>query len=318
MIRGTLRLLSAVVIAVRAVRRNTLRAALTILGITIGVAAVVTMTALGGGARDSVGGSISNLGTNALIVFPQSARASGLRGAGSVGSRLSELDCDALVRESTSIRAVAPFLTAAGQVYYEANNAKPTIIGTRLAYFEIRNWKITKGALWPTGAEAVSDRVVVLGSQTARDLLGSLDPVGRIIRIGRHTYEVLGVLEEKGASPLGQNQDEVVIMPITTMRSHVLFTRPHDTHGLMVAASSAETTDRAKVQTEAILRQRHHVKDDDEDDFVVRSQAEFKALQGAVFGALTALLVSIAAISLVVGGIGVMNIMLVSVAERTR
>jgi putative ABC transport system permease protein len=314
-----LRLVAAVVIAGRAIARSTLRAALTILGITIGIAAVVTMTALGRGAREAVGGQIASLGSNALIVFPESTRSSGARsGAAGTGSRLSELDCDALVQGSTSIAAVAPFMNGLAQVIYEGENVRHMAIGTRRRYFEIRGWNLVRGELWTESQESVSARVVVLGTMTARELFGPVDPIGRTIRIGRHPYTVLGVLEEKGASPLGQNQDEVVIMPITTMRAKVLPSRANDTHGLLVSATSAETTDRAKAQTEAILRQRHRIAEGEEDDFVVRSQAEFQALQESIFGALSALLVSIAGISLVVGGIGVMNIMLVGVTERTR
>jgi putative ABC transport system permease protein len=309
--------MSAVIIAMRAVRRNKLRASLTILGITIGITAVVTVTALADGARSNINNQISNLGSNALIVFARSVRSSGVKNAAS-GSRLSELDSAALVRDSTSIRAAAPFLRSGGQIVYEGQNTKASIIGSRLSYFEIRNWKATKGELWSPTAESVSEKVVVIGTQTATDLFGSQDPVGRTIRIGRHPYRVVGVLEEKGPSPFGQSQDEVVVMPITTLRSHILVTRPFEVHGLMLSATSPETTDRAKAQAESILRQRHKIADGGEDDFVIRSQAEFRAMQDAIFGLLSLLLVGIAAISLVVGGIGVMNIMLVSVTERTR
>jgi putative ABC transport system permease protein len=275
------------------------------------------MTALGRGARDSVNQQIANLGSNSLIVFARSARPSGVRSA-AAGSRLSELDSDALVRESTSILAAAPFLRAGGQVIHESENASPTIVGTRLSYFTIRNWKVSRGELWNAAAESVADKVVVLGKETARELFGSVDPIGRSVRIGRHTFDVIGILEEKGQSPFGQSQDEIVLMPISTMRSHVLFTKPHDTNAILFSATAAETSERAKRQAESILRDRHHIKEGDEDDFVVRSQAEFQAMQDAIFGALSALLVAIAGVSLVVGGIGVMNIMLVSVAERTR
>ncbi len=311
------RVVSAVVIALRAVRRNKLRAALTILGITIGIAAVVTVTALATGARENINNQISNLGSNALIVFARSVRASGARTA-QTGSRLSELDSAALVRDSTSIKAAAPFLRAGGQVIYEGQNSKPSIIGSRMSYFEIRNWKVTNGEIWSATAESVSEKVVVIGVQTAKDLFGSLDPVGRTVRIGRHPYRVLGVLEEKGPSPFGQSQDDIVLMPITTMRSHILVTRPFEIHAIMMSATSAETTERAKRQAESILRQRHRIDEGGEDDFIIRSQAEFRAMQDAIYGALSALLIGIAAVSLVVGGIGVMNIMLVSVTERTR
>jgi putative ABC transport system permease protein len=308
---------SAVVIALHAVRRNTLRAALTILGITIGIAAVVTVTALGTGAREAVNGQIANLGSNSLIIFPQSAARSGAKAVGA-GSRLDQRDCDALVRESTSIRLAAPFLRSNAQIVSEGQNATATLFGTLLPYFAIRNWKLTRGELWPDTAEAIGDRVVVIGSETARELFGTAEPVGRTVRIGVYPYRVLGVLEEKGPSPFGGNQDEVALMPIATMRSHVLQTRPFEVHAVLLSATSAETTDRARKQTTDILRQRHHIKDGDENDFEVHSQAEFQAMQDAIYGALSFLLISIAAVSLLVGGIGVMNIMLVSVTERTR
>jgi putative ABC transport system permease protein len=312
------RVWASVVLALRAVTRNKLRALLTVLGITIGVAAVVTVTALAAGARAQVAGQIEALGSNALIVFPRSARASGARSASGTGSRLSELDCEALTREATSIKACTAFLRGAGQVIYEGRNSKPSIIGARLPYFEIRNWKPSRGDLWTATSEGTSERVVVIGKVTATDLFGPEEPVGRVIRIGVHPYRVLGVLEEKGPSPFGQSQDDIVLMPITTMRSHVLAARRNEAHALMMSATSAETSERAKKQAEAILRDRHRIKAGDEDDFVVRSQAEFKAMQDAAYGAISALLVGVAAISLVVGGIGVMNIMLVSVTERTR
>jgi putative ABC transport system permease protein len=277
---------------------------------------MVTVTALASGARESVNSQISALGSNALIVFARSARSSGVRDA--MGSKLSELDSQALLRESTSIRAAAPFLRAGGQVIYEGQNTNPTIIGTRLSYFEIRNWQVERGELWTSVSESISEKVVVIGQQTATDLFGSLDPIGRTIRIGRHAYRVLGVLEEKGQSPFGQSQDEIVLMPISTLRSHVLTTRRFKVDAIMMSATSAETTDRAKRQVESILRQRHRIPEGEEDDFAVRSQTEFQAMQDAIYGALSALLISIAAVSLVVGGIGVMNIMLVSVTERTR
>ncbi|WP_240806835.1 ABC transporter permease [Polyangium spumosum] len=308
--------MSAIAIAMRAVLRNKLRAALTILGITIGIAAVVTMTALGDGARAKINGQITNLGSNALIVFPQSARASGARTAG--GSKLSESDCQALERESTSIKAAVPFLRASAQVVYEGQNAKAEVIGSRLGYLQVRNWKLQSGEPWTTSSENVSEKVVVIGTGTAKEIFGSADPVGRWIRIGRHPYRVLGVLEEKGPSPFGRSQDDVVVMPISTMRSHVRFTRPGETDAIMMSATSPETTDRAKKQAEEILRQRHRIREGEEDDFLIRTQAEFQQMQDKIYGVLSLLLVGIAAVSLVVGGIGVMNIMLVSVTERTR
>jgi putative ABC transport system permease protein len=311
------RIFSSVLIALRMVVRNKLRAGLTIIGITIGIAAVTTMIALGRGARTSVSNSVSSLGANALFVFPQSSHPSGAKN-NAAGSRLSELDCDALPREATSIRMCAPFMRASVQAVYEGQNAKTSVIGSRLAYFEVRNLGVARGEKWTAEAEAVNEKVCLIGTTTARELYGSFDPVGRSLRIGRYTYRILGILEEKGNSPFGEDQDEIVLMPITTLRTHVVQARPIDVHGLMLSATSPETAKHAEKQAKDILRQRHHIADGDEDDFGVRSQAELQALQEGIFGALSALLVAIAGVSLVVGGIGVMNIMLVSVTERTR
>jgi putative ABC transport system permease protein len=304
-------------IALRMVARNKLRAGLTIIGITIGIAAVVTMIALGKGASAAVAGQVQSLGSNSLIIFPQSPKATGSKNS-AAGSRLNELDAEALVRESTSIKAAAPFLRAGGQAVYEGQNTKTSVIGSRLSYFEVRNLKVDKGETWTPSAEAVSEKVVLIGYSTAHDLFGNADPIGRTIRVGVHPYRVIGLLEAKGNSPFGEDQDQIVLMPITTMRSHVLNGRANDVHGLMLSATSAGTTDRAKSQAEAILRQRHHIPDGDDPDFAIRTQAELQSLQESIFGALSALLIAIAAVSLIVGGIGVMNIMLVSVTERTR
>ena len=312
------RVFASIWIALRMVRRNKLRAGLTIIGITIGIAAVVTMIALGKGARTSVSASVSSLGSNMLIIFPHSGRSSGAKNNAS-GSRLSELDCEALVRESTSIRLAAPFMRAGAQAIYEGQNTKTSVIGSRLSYFEVRNLKVVKGDKWTTASESVGEKVVLLGKTTAHDLFGTLDPIGRSIRVGKYLYQVIGLLEEKGNSPFGEDQDQIVLMPITTLRTHVLpAARLHDVQGIMVSATSEETTGRALKQAKEILRQRHRIAEGDEDDFDIRTQAELQTLQATIFGALSGLLVAIAAISLLVGGIGVMNIMLVSVTERTR
>jgi len=311
-----LRIWSALFLALRAVRRNKLRAGLTTLGISIGVAAVVTVTALAEGARAGVMSQVSGLGSNALFVVPRSSRLSGVRDGSN--SKLNELDAKALVRESTSIKAAAPFLRASAVVVYEGQNTSTSIIGTRLDYFSIRNWHTTQGETWSPNAEAIGDKVVLIGVETARKLFGTLDPIGRDIRIGRFYFRVIGLLEEKGQSPFGQNQDEIMIMPITTMSGTVIRAKPHETHAIMLSATSSETQRQAKRQAELVLRDRHRIAEGEDDDFQVFSQDEFQQLQDTVFGYLTMLLTGVAAVSLLVGGIGVMNIMLVSVAERTR
>jgi putative ABC transport system permease protein len=310
------RLLAAFFLALRAVSRNKLRAGLTTLGITIGVAAVVTVTALATGARQGVMAQVSALGNNALIVFPRSSRASGVRV--DTSSKLSELDAKALTRDSTSIAAAVPFLRSAAVAVYESENTTTSIIGTRLDYFEVRGWKLTDGETWSPSAEAVGEKVCVIGVETRKKLFGSQDPIGRQVRIGRFYFQVIGLLEEKGQSPFGQNQDEIVVIPITTMRASIVRARPNEVNAILLSASSPETTMQAKRQAELILRDRHNIREGQDDDFEIRSQKEFQELQDTIFGYLTKLLIGVAAVSLVVGGIGVMNIMLVSVAERTR
>ena len=311
-------LLDGVHLALRAIARNPLRASLTVLGILIGVAAVIVVTALGTGARESVGGQIQSLGANFVFVFPQSSQASGHRGALGSGARLTEEDGRAILRESTSIVAVAPVLRAAGQIVYGDQNWGTNIIGTTTPYFTVRDWKLSSGALWDVHDEVVKSKVLVLGSSVARTLFGSEDPVGRTVRIGRYPYRVLGVLQSKGEAPIGGDQDDCVLMPIASYRSRVSRVPPGFAGVLMVSASSPETTERAVAQIDAILRQRHHVEEGREPDFEIHSQKEFAEMQQSVFGLLTALLIGVAAVSLIVGGIGVMNIMLVSVTERTR
>ena len=305
-------------LAIRSIVRSTLRASLTILGILIGVAAVVTVTALGAGARDQVSDQIQNMGSNVIMVAPQSAAASGARGALGSGARLTEDDGRAIVREAVSVAAVAPALRSRGQFVAGERNWSAQIIGSNRSFFTVRNWPVRSGAQWDEHDEATKAKVCVLGSTVATKLFGDQDPVGRTVRTGRYTFRVVGVLESKGEAPFGGDQDNMVLMPIGTMRGRILRTAPGFAGILLVSATSAETTQRAVRQIESILRQRHRVADDREPDFWIRTQQEFQAMQTAIYSLLTVLLVCIAAVSLVVGGIGVMNIMLVSVTERTR
>ena len=303
-------------LALSSIVRSTLRASLTILGILIGVAAVVTVTALGAGARDQVGSQIEAIGSNVIMVAPQNNAASGARGAG--GARLTEDDGRAIARDAVSVTAVAPALRTAGQVVAGERNWTAEMMGSNRSFFVVRNWKVERGAEWADHDENVKAKVCVIGTTVATRLFGTEDPVGRHMRIGRHSWRILGVLASKGEAPFGGDQDNIVVMPIGSMRGRVMRTAPGFAGMFLISASSAETTRRAVAQIEGILRQRHRIEDGREPDFWIRTQQEFQAMQGAIYGLLTALLVCIAAVSLVVGGIGVMNIMLVSVTERTR
>src|SRR5580700_5662870 len=311
-------LLDGMRLALRSVARSPLRASLTVLGILIGVAAVVTVTALGSGAREKVSAQIQSIGSNFIIVFPQNAQVSGARGAQGSGQRLTEEDGRTILRESTSIVAVAPALRSLAQIVYGDENWSTNVTGTTLSYLQVRNWPLERGDPWDVHDEATKSKVVLLGSTVAKNLFGAEDPVGHSVRIGRYPFRVLGVLASKGEAPFGGDQDDVVLMPIASFRSRVMRTSPGFAGVLMASATAPQTTDRAVSQIESILRQRHRIDSGREADFVIRTQKEFAEMQERVYTLLTFLLLVVATISLVVGGIGVMNIMLVSVTERTR
>ena len=309
---------SAIRIAIRAIQRNGLRAALTVLGILIGVASVVVVTSLGDGARNEVGGKIESLGSNFIIVFPQQSNASGARGSQGGGVRLTEDDGKAIRRDAVSIAAVSPVLRAQSYFIYGDKNVSTSALGVTRDYLTVRSWKLKDGAMWEETDEALKSKVCVLGMTVKTSLFGDADPIGRYIRVDRYSYKVLGVLESKGQAPIGGDQDDVILMPIGSMRARIFRTPPGFAGALMLSATSADTNDRAVAQIEGILRQRHHIAEGRDADFAIHTQKEFLSLQQNVYGALTLLLALVAVVSLVIGGIGVMNIMLVSVTERTR
>jgi putative ABC transport system permease protein len=310
--------LDGIRLAILAVVRNPMRASLTVLGILIGVAAVATVTALGSGAREHVSKQIQAIGSNFIIIFPQAPQLSGARGSQGSGMRLTEDDGRAIVRESASLVAIAPTLRVPVQAVFGDQNCSTSLVGTTLSYFAVRNWPLESGRVWDEHDEAVKSKVVVLGSTVARKLFGTEDPIGQTLRIGRYPYRVLGVLTTKGEAPFGLDQDDLLLMPSTSFRARVMHLPPGFAGALVASATSSETIGQAVRQIESVLRQRHHLEGGREADFTIRTQKEFADLQARIYGILTDLLVFVAAISLIVGGIGVMNIMLVSVTERTR
>ncbi len=313
---GLALVLSAIRLALSAIVRNKMRASLTVLGILIGVTAVVIVTALAGGASSSVANTIDSFGANLLFINPQSVQSSGARGK--VTGRLTEKDARAVAQEAVSVERVAPFLSTLGQVVHGDKNASTTLIGTSAAYFPIRRFNVTKGEVWTDSDELLKTKVCVIGTTVANKLFGAEDPIGRYVRMGRSPYRIIGMLEPKGSSPFGEDQDDRVLMPIGSFRARVMHTSPGRVDMFMASSTSEHTTSRAQAQIRSILRQRHRIEEGRDEDFVVNTQAEFREKQQAIADVLTALLLSVAAVSLVVGGIGVMNIMLVSVAERTR
>ncbi len=220
--------------------------------------------------------------------------------------------------EAVSIAAVAPVLRAQAQFVYMDKNVSTSALGTNRDYFTVRSWKVKDGAMWDEGDEVLKSKVCLLGSTVKTNLFGDTDPIGHYIRVDRYNYRIIGVLESKGQAPIGGDQDDVVVMPIGSMRARIFRTPPGFAGALMMSATSAETNDRAVSQIDSILRQRHRIVEGREPDYAVRTQKEFLELQQTVYGALTLLLTIVAAVALFIGGIGVMNIMLVSVTERTR
>jgi putative ABC transport system permease protein len=308
-------LLDATRLAFASIGRNKLRAALTVLGIFIGITAVVIVTAAATSTTAAIGGEIDSFAANALFVWARPVQSSGARTKG-IG-RLTEGDGRAIAREAVSVANVAPWLGTQGQVVYGDKNWATSVIGTTLSYLPIRRYTIAHGSSWTESDELVKTKVCVIGQTVATHLFGKEDAVGRTVRIGRSPYTVVGVFAERGTSPFGDDQDDRVMMPIGSFRARVMHTSPGRTDQLIVGATSDQTVNRAKAQIQSILRQRHRLQPG-RDDFDVSSQAEMRETTEAIMSTLSALLLSVAGVSLLVGGIGVMNIMLVSVAERTR
>jgi putative ABC transport system permease protein len=308
-------ILDAIRLALGAIARNKLRAGLTVLGIFIGITAVVIVTAAASTTTAAVGGEIDSFAANGLFVWPRPVQASGARTRG-VG-RLTEADGRAIAAEAVSVANVAPWLQTQGQVVYGDKNWATTLIGTTLSYLPIRRFTIAKGSTWTESDELLKTKSCIIGQTVATNLFGTADAVGAIVRIGRSPCTIVGVLAARGTSPFGDDQDDRVMMPIGSFRARVMHTAPGRTDQLIISATSEQTVNRAKAQIENILRQRHRVQPG-RDDFEVSSQADVRATTAAIMATLSALLLSVAGVSLLVGGIGVMNIMLVSVAERTR
>jgi putative ABC transport system permease protein len=309
-------MMAALRLAFRAVARSKLRASLTVLGILIGVAAVVLVTALGTGARERIAQQIEDMGSNTLYIFPQPTQTSGAKSKGL--GRLTEADGRAILRDAPSVVGLAPFSSTQAQVVFGDRNTATTLMGSNLSYFPVRKFAVARGSAWTEADERSKAKVVILGVRVVEHLFGNQDPIGAVVRIGRHPYRVIGVLAPKGPSPFGEDQDDRILLPGSTFRARIRPAGVDRVDMLIASASSAETVERAQRQIEQILRQRHSIVDPEPADFAIRTQAEFRRTQEGIYMILSALLLSVAAVSLFVGGIGVMNIMLVSVTERTR
>jgi putative ABC transport system permease protein len=305
-------------LANRTLRRNKLRSVLTMLGVIIGVAAVVATLAIGSGARASVQAQIATLGTNVVMVMNGTTSSSGVRSWGTTHSLTYE-DAEAIRKECEAVSGVAPTVRSMAQMVSSSGNWGTSVQGTTSDYFAIRDWPVEHGAAFTDADVRGGAKVCVLGATTAENLFpGGQDPVGQVVRIKGLPFRVAGVLSKKGASSMGQSdQDDVVIAPLTTVQKK-LTSEPGHVGSIIVSAVAADRVNRAIEEITELLRQRHRIRPGADDDFVIRSQSEFANAAEQTSRTMSLLLLSIAAVSLLVGGIGIMNIMLVSVTERTR
>jgi putative ABC transport system permease protein len=302
--------------AFRALYRNKMRSFLTMLGIIIGVAAVIVMLAIGQGAQHSVKEQILSLGTNILIILPGSQQQGGIRvGAGSI-TTLTEEDAAAIARECPAVAYVSPGTRAGGQIIAGNLNWSTGIEGVGADYLEIRKWKLEAGEFFTDQDIKAATKVCIIGKTIVDNLFPDMDPIGQNVRIRNVPVKVIGVLSEKGQNSMGQDQDDIVLAPYTTVLKRL--SRFPFLRQALVSAISEHDVPVAQRQVTSLLRQRHKLNFADPDDFTIRNQADLTSMANATSEILTILLASIALVSLIVGGIGIMNIMLVSVTERTR
>jgi putative ABC transport system permease protein len=303
-------------IAFDALLRNKMRSLLTMLGIIIGVGAVIAMVAIGEGARVQVESQISTLGSNVLMVFPGSLGRGGVMSGGQTGTGLTEEDQNAVKEQCLAVAYVSPQVGTGGQLVYGNKNWGTRIQGGTTDLFAIRDWQLISGDFYSDQDVRAATKVCVIGKTIGDQLFEGDDPVGQTLRIRSIPFRVVGVLKSKGQNAMGQDQDDVVLIPYTTLQKRLM----GHTHswGFIVSAVTKKQIPEAQQQITDLLRARHKLGYGDENDFTIRTQTEIADAQSATANIMTILLASIASISLLVGGIGVMNIMLVSVTERTR
>ena len=308
-----MRFINVIKVALRALRRSAMRSVLTALGIIIGVAAVIAMVSIGNGAKSQVEASIASLGQNIITVFPGSMTSGGMRGGWGSASSLTVEDAEAITREVAGIAALSPEMNDRSQVLANGLNWNTTIRGEDISYLDIRLWAIDEGEMFSEADVHSANKVCVIGRTTATQLFQDSDPIGQSLRIRNIPFKVLGVLASKGFNFFGQDQDDVVIIPYT---SHIKrIARRPNLNSIIIQAQSPEVMARIQQDVTDLLQQRRNGK---EPDFTVRNQQELAEAATATTKTMTILLGAIASVSLVVGGIGIMNIMLVSVTERTR
>ncbi|WP_276878899.1 ABC transporter permease [Bacteroides heparinolyticus] len=303
-------------IALRALNNNKLRAFLTMLGIIIGVASVITMLAIGQGSKKSIQAQIAEMGSNMIMIHPGADTRGGVRQDPSAMQTLKMADYEALRDETSFLSAISPSVSSSGQLIAGNNNYPSSVSGVGTEYLEIRQLSIENGEMFDESDIQTSAKVCVIGKTIVDNLFPGEDPIGKIIRFNQVPFRVVGVLKSKGYNSMGMDQDDVVLAPYTTVMKRLL--AQTYLSGIFASALSEDMTDNATEEITGILRRNHKLKDGDDDDFTIRSQQELSTMLNSTTDLMTTLLACIAGISLVVGGIGIMNIMYVSVTERTR
>lgn len=304
-------------VAINALKRNKFRSFLTMLGIIIGVASVITMLAIGQGSKKSIQDQISSMGSNMLFVMPGNMRTGGVQQGNTSSKKLSLADINALSAECDALAAVSPEVRGSGQAVFGSSNWPTSIYGGNEKYLEIKMWTVISGRNFTDKEAKGSAKVCLIGRTVADELFGEgIDPTGESMRFKNVPFKIIGVLKEKGQNSFGDDQDNVIIAPYTTVQKRILAQTHIQT--IIMSAKSAEASSLAETQVTEVLRSTHKLRDSEDNDFEIRSQEELATTMTSITNVLTVLLGAIAGISLLVGGIGIMNIMYVSVTERTR
>ena len=304
-------------LAFRALAKNRLRAGLTVLGVVIGIAAVTTLVSVGQSAAEMIRGQFAAIGTNVIVVIPGTGERGGVR-LGPLPT-LSQADVDAIGTECPAVLATTPLVAATGQVIHDGTNWSPKqMYGVGVEYATVRSWPVRRGGFFSERDVAGAEKVCVIGHTVAARLFQTADPIGAIVRIRNIPFRVVGLLEKKGANIVGDDQDDILLMPYSTARKRLVGNGFKGVHAALVSARSVDTMHVAEREIRQLLADRHRIAPGQANDFQVQNTTEIAKALGVVTGIMTAMLASIAGISLLVGGVGIMNIMLVSVTERTR
>lgn len=310
---------STIKISFRALRVNKMRSALTMLGIIIGVGAVITMLAVGTGASKRIADQISSMGSNLIMILPGATTSGGVRMGSGTQPTLTMGDAEAIYRECSAVSNVAPILSGVAQIVYGHLNWSTGVVGTTPDMLIVRDWPLTSGRPFTDQDVKSATKVCILGQSVVDNLFGDMDPIGQIIRIKNVPFTVVGILAEKGQSSHGHDQDDTILVPVTTAQKKLFGTTfPGMVRIIMVKAKSTEDLSAAERQINELLMQRHHIGPKQDNDFTVRNLTSIMQTAEQSTKVMTILLGAIASVSLLVGGIGIMNIMLVSVTERTR